>query len=147
MRGSRLVLVALVVVLVGTLAPTGSAAIKITKIRYNPPGVDTPITNSKLNGEWVRLKNTGNRARALGGWRIRDTAGHVHVFPAGYRLGAGRAVKLHTGSGQNSARHHYYQSAAYIWNNDRDRATLKNAAGRTVDRCSYNNSSASSKTC
>ena len=44
---------------------------------------------------------------------------------------------VHTGSGSNTARHRYWRSDAYIWNNDGDRATLRNRAGRRVDRRLY----------
>lgn len=45
-------------------------------------------------------------------------------------------VTVHTGSGSNTARHRYWRSDGYIWNNDGDRATMKNKAGTVIDRCS-----------
>ncbi|MDP3714589.1 MAG: hypothetical protein Q8R60_19150 [Mycobacteriales bacterium] len=32
--------------------------------------------------------------------------------------------------------HRYWGSGAYVWNNDGDAATLRNAAGSTLDTCS-----------
>jgi hypothetical protein len=44
---------------------------------------------------------------------------------------------LHTGNGSNTAAHRYWRSGSHIWNNEGDRATLKNAGGTVKDRCSY----------
>jgi hypothetical protein len=132
--------------LTALVAPIASAAIRIAKIRYDSPGSDTPITNAKLNGEWIRLKNTGPSAQALTGWRVRDKSGHVYVFGT-FTLGAGNTVTIHTGSGSNGSRNRYWGQDNYVWNNDRDKATLKRPNGTNVDTCSYNDSSADSKTC
>jgi hypothetical protein len=56
-------------------------------------------------------------------------------------------VTVHTGTGTNTIRHRYWRSANYIWNNDRDTATLKNAAGVVKDRCSYNSTAVDYKVC
>jgi hypothetical protein len=127
----------LLLTLVGSLAlaSTASSAIKIDRIYFDSPGADTG-SNSSLNDEWIRLKNTGNGGRSLQGWKIRDPGGHVYTFGS-YTLRAGRSVMIHTGSGSNSARHRYWGMDGYVWNNDGDRATLKKANGRTADRCSY----------
>lgn len=77
------------------LATTASAAIKITRINFDSPGSDTG-SNASLNAEWIRIKNTGATARKLGGWRIRDAAGHVYVFATAYKLGGGKTVTAHT---------------------------------------------------
>jgi hypothetical protein len=127
------------------LAPPAMAAIRITKIYYDSPGTDTG-SNSSLNAEWIRLKNTGRRAKSLRGWKIRDASGHVYRFGR-FRLRPGRAVTVHTGSGSNTAAHRYWRQDWYVWNNDEDRATLKNGSGSVVARCSYNNSSADYKVC
>ena len=118
-----------------TLIPTALGAIKIDRIYFDSPGSDTG-SNSSLNAEWIRLKNTGATGRSLTGWTVRDNAGHVYRFGR-YRLRAGRTVKIHTGSGSNSARHRYWRQDNYVWNNDGDRARLRRANGSLVDSCSY----------
>jgi hypothetical protein len=145
---SKMGLSLLLVIALGVLAlaSTAAGAVKIAKIHYNSPGTDTG-SNKSLNGEWVTIKNTGNNSRSLGNWRIRDRSGHVYRFASGFRLGGGETVKLHTGRGSDSAHHRYWDADAYVWNNDRDRATLKNAGGNVIDKCSYNNSAASEKVC
>jgi hypothetical protein len=145
-RFTRLAVVGIALLaLSAVLTPLASAAIRITKIYYDSPGSDTG-SNSSLNAEWIRLKNTGTNARSLTGWRVRDSSGHVYVF-GNYALGAGKTVTIHTGSGANRPRHRYWRQDNYVWNNDRDRATLKKPNGTKVDACSYNDSSANSKIC
>lgn len=86
------------------------------------------------------LKNTGNRAKSLTVWTLRDTAGHVYRFGT-FKLRAGRTVTVHTGSGGNTGGHRYWDSDWYVWNNDGDRATLKNGSGSVIDRCSWSGGS------
>jgi hypothetical protein len=138
--------VLLAFVLTAALASNAPAAIRIAKIRYDSPGADTG-TNASLNAEWITLKNTGSSARQLNGWRIRDRAGNVYRFGR-VLLPAGHTVKLHTGSGPNYPPHHlYWGSGNYVWNNVKDRATLRNAKGNVADRCAYNSASANAKVC
>jgi hypothetical protein len=118
------------------VAPAGNAAIRIVKIYFDSPGADTG-SNSSLNAEWIRLKNTGTKARSLTNWRIRDRGGdHVYRFGT-YTLGAGKTVTIHTGNGSNTARNRYWRLDNYVWNNDGDKATLKKPNGTIVDTCSY----------
>jgi hypothetical protein len=142
----RALVLTLTLVLTAALASAASAAIRITKIYYDSPGSDTPITNAKLNGEWIRLKNTGGAKKSLKGWKVRDGAGHVYTFGT-YTLGAGKTVTIHTGSGANRARHRYWGQGNYIWNNDKDKATLKKPSGTTADTCSYNSTAVDFKNC
>jgi hypothetical protein len=122
--------------------PTAAAAsehqakpIRITRVNYDPPGSDTG-SNAHLNKEWVVIKNFGQQARQLRGWTLRDTSNHRFRFPR-FTLRPGRTVKVHTGSGQRTRRDLYWGSGNYVWNNDGDRATLRNRDGRLIDRCSW----------
>lgn len=109
------------------------------KIYFDPPGADTG-SNSSLNDEWIRLKNTGTRARSLTHWRVHDR-GRDHLYRFGtYTLGAGKTVTIHTGHGSNTARNRYWRLDNYVWNNDGDKATLKKPDGTFVDSCSYSGS-------
>ena len=117
------------------LVSGASAAIRITKIYFDSPGADTG-SNSSLNAEWIRLKNTGTSGRYLTGWTIRDASNHVYRFGT-FKLHAGYSVTVHTGSGSNTATNRYWGSSGYIWNNDGDTARLKNRAGTLIDKCSY----------
>ena len=109
--------------------------VRLAKARYDSPGSDTG-SNASLNAEWIAIKNTGNRPRQLRGWTLRDRAGHVFHFPR-FKLRPGRTVKVHTGRGRDNRRHLYWDRDWYVWNNDGDRATLRNRNGRVIDRCSW----------
>ena len=51
---------------------------------------------------------------------------------------------MHTGKGTNTVTDRYWGSSAYIWNNDKDAAWLRNSpSGTLIDYCSYNNPNAS----
>jgi hypothetical protein len=119
--------------------------VQINRIYYNSPGSDTG-TNTSLNGEWISLHNGCSTRRSLKGWTIKDAAGHKYTFGS-YRLGGGKGVKVHTGKGTNTATDRYWGLSWYVWNNDKDTAYLRNSSGTLVDKCSYNNPSASSISC
>lgn len=110
-------------------------AIKIGLVQYDSPGSDRG-SNSSLNAEWVTIKNTSGSRKTLTGWTLRDPVGHVYRFPT-FRLGAGKTVRVHTGRGANDRNDLYWRQDWYVWNNDGDRATLKNASGTVIDRCSW----------
>jgi hypothetical protein len=126
-------------------AQAATSPVVIHEIYYNSPGPDHG-SNSSLNAEWVQLRNRTSHAVTLTGWTLRDKANHVYRFGS-YRLRAGGSVKIHTGKGSNTQANRYWGHSWYIWNNDSDRATLKNASGVVKSRCSYSNSSRSSKIC
>lgn len=118
------------------------AAIKIHKINFDPPGADNG-SNASLNAETITIKNTGNARVGIGGWTIRDTSGHVYRLPAGYRIGAGAKVTLHTGTAANRVGHVYWRQDNYVWNNDGDTARLRKAGGALADTCSYSGAGSS----
>lgn len=142
MRSFR-VLVSVAVVggmLVGSAAEA-SAAIRFKEIQYESPGPDDG-SNESLNAEFVVIKNTGSRAKRMGGWKLVDkrTAAQggdvVYRFPT-FRLRPGRTVKVHTGTGSNTRRDLYWGRSTYVWGDDSDTAYLYNRAGRLKDRCAY----------
>jgi hypothetical protein len=130
-----------------TAAPAQAAtgSVHLYKIYYNSPGSDTRSTAS-LNAEYVQIRNTTSKAVSLKGWVLSDASSHRYTFTA-YTLGAGKTVTVHTGKGTNTTANRYWGSGNYIWNNDKDTATLKKSTGAKVDTCSYNNKKASSTLC
>jgi Lamin Tail Domain len=138
----RLITLLTSVALLLAIAGPASAAIRLQRIRYDAPGKDTR-TNAHLNKEFVVLINTGDSARNLGGWTVRDLAGRIYDIPQGFRLRPDRVVRIHTGKGSNDSDDLYWRSGNYIWNNDKDRATLRNSSGTLIDRCAYDDGSKS----
>jgi hypothetical protein len=129
--------------MVTILGPTAAQAapppVVINKIYYNSPGADRG-SNASLNAEWVQLHNTMGHRVTLTHWRLRDRAGHIYRFGT-YRLKAHGYVKIHTGTGSNTQTNRYWGHSGYIWNNDGDTATLKDANGNVRSRCSYSDPS------
>lgn len=139
---------ALAALLITPAAPAAAAnpKIMITKVYYDTPGTDTPATNTRLNGEYVVLKNTTSAKINLKGWTLRDVqstaSGHIYRFGSDFWLGAGKSVTIHTGKGTNTSTNRYWgrtgsSSYAYIWNNSGDKAYLRNSAGTAIDSCGW----------
>jgi hypothetical protein len=148
----RLVAILALCVLVALAAVTAAGAkVKITKIYYNSPGRDNGSDDS-LNGEWVMIKNISTNPRSIRNWTLRDAQGHVYTFP-GITMPPGSRWKIHTGPGLDSfpppgkPGQLYWGMDTYVWNNGKDRATLRKANRVLVDRCYYNNPSRSYKIC
>jgi len=112
-----------------------ASAVRLGKIQYNSPGSDTG-SNTSLNAEWVTVTNHATTKRVLTGWTLRDKQSHVYRFPT-FTLRAGYSVRVHTGKGSNTSSNLYWGKGAYVWNNTGDEAILKNAAGTTMDTCSW----------
>ena len=123
-------------VTVGGPASAAGPALRFHGTQYDSPGSDTR-SNASRNAEWISLVNSGAKAVNLKGYTIRDASNHVYTFGNVAIAGKGGRIWLHTGSGANSAKHRYWGSGNYVWNNTGDTATLKNAAGKKVDTCSY----------
>lgn len=122
--------------------------IQIHEIYYNSPGPDTG-SNSSLNAEWVQLHNMSSSRISLTHWTLHD-GGQKHTFTFGtYTIDAHGYVKIHTGMGGRTQTNRYWNLSWYVWNNTGDTATLKDAHGNVIDRCSYSDPSEtrSSKIC
>lgn len=134
----KLLVMALAIAAIVTGSAQASAgAVKIVEIYYDSTGADTG-TNKSLNGEWVKIGNTGTTTKILTSWTLRDADKHVYTFPT-FRLRPGHAVKIHTGKGKNTAWNLYWGSKKYIWDNspNGDIATLRRKDGTRADRCDY----------
>ncbi|GHH22125.1 lamin tail domain-containing protein [Streptomyces rubradiris] len=134
--------------LTGTLLSSPAQAaggVKIHHVWFDSPGSDNR-SNKSLNGEWVQLKNTSGQAVSLKGWVLKDASNHKYVFP-NIKIGAGKYLKIHTGSGTNTASDRYQGRRAYVWNNDKDTATLTKAGGAKVASCSWTTRDPSDKYC
>jgi hypothetical protein len=122
---------------VAVVASPAQAAplIRFERIQYDSPGSDTG-SNTSLNTEYVMIWNRGTTSRSLTGWTVRDRQAHIYTFGA-FTLAPGKYVVVRTGSGTNSAINRYQNRSWYVWNNDGDAATLRNASNVTIDSCSW----------
>jgi hypothetical protein len=112
---------------------------------WGAPGSDTG-SNASLNAEYVKIKNTGSRAKALTSWRLHDQSHHRYTFGT-FTLCGGCHVNIHTGHGTNTAKNRYWGSGAYIWNNAGDKATLVKPSGNIRDTCNWGPSPPGFKRC
>ncbi|KAB1987447.1 lamin tail domain-containing protein [Streptomyces triticiradicis] len=110
-------------------------SVEISRVQYDSPGRDDR-SNRSLNQEWVEITNNGRRSVNLDGWTLSDADGHTYTFDH-YRLGGRSTVRVHTGVGRDSRTDLFQDRHAYVWNNDRDRAVLRNDHGRFVDASSW----------
>jgi Lamin Tail Domain len=128
---------------VGTIfaAPVQAAPskIQISKVKFDSTGNDLPVTNAKLNDEYVVIKNTDTVDRVLTGWTLVDESNHWYTFPT-TTLKSGRTLAVHTGSGDDNSQHKYQDRRYYIWNNTHDTAYLRNANGGLADSCGWKTS-------
>ncbi|MER5399827.1 lamin tail domain-containing protein [Streptomyces sp. NPDC002599] len=110
-------------------------SVEISDVQYDSPGRDDR-SNRSLNQEWVEITNNSRRSVNLDGWTLSDADGHTYTFDH-YRLGGRSTVRVHTGFGRDSRTDLFQDRRAYVWNNDRDRATLRNDHGRFIDDASW----------
>lgn len=108
--------------------------IKINRVEPNPVG---PDYRSKLNEEWIEIKNSGYSSENLSGWKIWHRAQPKGNFLKAYEfsrfvLDSGMAVKVHTGSATDTTTDLFMGRGNFIWNNTGDEAQLDNAEGKTV---------------
>ncbi|BBB00310.1 hypothetical protein RVR_7316 [Actinacidiphila reveromycinica] len=132
-------------VLAPTPASASTGSVHVHKIYYNSPGVDRR-TNTSLNAEYVQIANTTGKSANLKGWTITDASKHKYTFTT-YTLGAHKTVTIHTGKGRNTAANRYQGRSAYVWNNDKDTATLRSSKGTKIDSCSYHSTRVASIMC
>ncbi len=131
--------------LICAAAPASAAtpAVHLSRIQYDAPGSDT---THNVNGEDVRITNSGHASVQLKGWTLRDAQHHVYTFPS-YTLKSGASVWVHTGKGHNSGATLYWGQGWHVWNNTGDTATLRTAHGTTDDTCAYHGGRAGATNC
>ncbi len=109
-----------------------STAVTITTILADPAGDDVAYGA----GEYAEIRNDGTSDATLTSWTLRDTNGATYTFPT-FTLGPGATVRVHTGSGANSAADLFWGRGLAVWNNDGDTATLRDSQGMTAATFTY----------
>lgn len=140
MRLARLALAAVsaaATLAVAAPAQAAAPAVQITRVWYDSPGSDRR-SNASLNGEYVVIQNATRKAINLEGWAIRDKTGYQYEFGPDVVLKPGKKITLRSGQGDDGTSTVYWGRRQYVWNNDTDTASIINASGRLIDKCSYN---------
>lgn len=97
-------------------------------IEADPAGLD-------MKAERVLLQLDADEAPLpLGGWQLRDAAGHAFVFAPDCRLLPGAALSLWTRRGKADAHNLFWGRRKPVWNNTGDVALLVDAQGREQAR-------------
>ncbi len=109
-----------------TPSPTPSERIIVEKMRYNASGDDS----KNLNDEYFTLINLGPDLQ-VGGWTVRDSAGHDYMFPR-FEWRTGTRLTLRTGSGLDNGGIFHWGARSPIWNNSGDLLTLSDASGNAI---------------
>jgi hypothetical protein len=132
--------------------------VRINKIRFDP-NCDEETSRDCRNRELIVIRNDSNETKNLRGWTVHDLGeDHRYKVPRRTRVRPGERMILYSGRGQdlfgasiNGARHmtyyYHWDRRKGVWDNDRDRATLKRPNGTIADRCGYGRSATSPKRC
>jgi micrococcal nuclease len=97
-------------------------------VQFDAPGDDT----KNLNGEWVRLTNSGADAVLLTSWTLSDKSStEPYRFPAFLLLPQG-SVTVHTGEGLPNDTALFMGRKEPLWGNSGDRATLRDGSGAII---------------
>ena len=125
-------LVGLVTPLLAAAPASATPLVRIVKIHYRQTGTN-------LDTEYIVLKNTTAKSIHLSGWKVisaPSSDNQHYVFPA-TTLGAGKTITLYTGSGTDTAGKRYWGAPDPRWDNDGDKAILRNTSGTLIDTCQY----------
>lgn len=104
--------------------------IDVAASRFNPAGPDDP------RDEYVCLVNDGDDSVSLTGWLLRNSHGDVTAVPS-YRLGARQGVRVHPGTGDNSAADLFGTRDSPQWSNSGGSVTVVDDDGRVIDSRAY----------
>ncbi|MCB8918166.1 MAG: LysM peptidoglycan-binding domain-containing protein [Ardenticatenaceae bacterium] len=81
-----------------------------------------------LATEAVSIANFGDRAVALQGWELADSAGHIYTFGQVTLFGEGAAILIHTETGRDGPSDLYWGLEEAIWQSGAT-VTLRDATG------------------
>lgn len=128
------------------------AELLVTRALPNPAGKDRSgghAPNEQLNGEWVQFLNATQRTLSLDGVALDHTAfnhscqktGTVTLIAFTGTLGAGRSVRVHTGSGagywEGDIYHFFAGHRNYVWNNRCGDVVMLRVGSGLIDSAEY----------
>ena len=113
--------------------PVQNADLRVD-VAWDAPGDDA----ANPDGEYIEVSNHSAATVDLSGWWVRDSAArgykqHGYVFPRGTRVPAGAAVRVHPGSGRNTATDLYWGLGIPIFENATGAPTYMGDGGYLFD--------------
>ncbi len=107
-----------------------SSEVYISETQFNAPGDD----RQNLNGEWVRLTNTGEDIVLISGWTLSDRSNKtLYTFPAIF-LAPGEMITVYSGTGTLNKSAVFMNKNEPVWGNSGDIAILKDGSGILLTR-------------
>jgi len=103
----------------------------IAFFNYDAYGVD----EYNLNDEFVTFRNICKAKIDMTGWTVQDSA-EIYTFPE-FILGPEAAVTLHSGQGNDSELHLYWNNEVSIWDDKSDTLYLRNTNGDLIIKKHY----------
>ena len=112
-----------------TAIPTATLPPTMTPTPHIPPELEIVdvIGRGAAEAETVIIANQG-RSFTIKGWTLRDAQGNVYVFPDLY-LGTGAEIRVHTGWGENTPLHLYWNRDTAVWQEAGDTAVIADERG------------------
>ena len=127
-------------------APTATPTATATPAPYEGPDVRVAewcsdflaegSEESDPTHEHVCVQNHDTVVADLSNWSIQDLIGHTYTFPE-FSLNPGMHVRVHTGSGENTATDLYWGRGSAVWNNEGDTVYLYDSLGSLVNTFEY----------
>ena len=112
-----------------TAVPTVTVPPSVTPTPNVPPKLEIVevIGRGAPTAETVIVANLG-RSVSLKEWTLRDSQGNVFIFPNLF-LAAGTEVRIHTGQGDDTAVHLYWNRDTAVWEEQGDTVVLADERG------------------
>ncbi|TWP38318.1 lamin tail domain-containing protein [Leekyejoonella antrihumi] len=78
-------------------ADAATPTLKFGRFYADQPGPDMPYTTTRLNREYVQVKNVSKKTISLSTYLVHDRGSkHTYRFPKTFRLTAGKMVTVHS---------------------------------------------------
>jgi len=102
-----------------------AAEVEVGDVQPDPEGRD----EEHLNDEWIEIVNVAGTAVDLAGWSVADeTTSNRFELPA-QSLAPGATLRIHTGSGADTATDAYLDQREPVWSNSGETVLVADPAG------------------
>ncbi len=102
-----------------------AATVEIGDVQPDPKGRD----EEHLNDEWIEITNPAGSALDLAGWSVADETTSNRFALPDRSLAAGGTLRIHTGSGADTATDVYLDQRDPVWSNSGETVLVADPAG------------------